>query len=509
MKTAGPGRGPKPFGSSAVIMRMEAALVFPHQLYKKHPAVSPGRLTVLFEDPLYFSQYKFHKQKLLLHRASMKYYAGHLQKRGWEVAYIECTETDNPDKFFNYLKTKGVTSIHYADTTDYLLERRLNRFGIRHRISLKKYDSPGFLLTDRQFDESTGPKPKYFMANFYIQQRKRFGILLENDTDPAGGKWSFDTENRKRMPSGLAIPPPFTPPENTFTKEARQYVKAHFDKNYGQSEIFTYPVTHEDADKVLNDFLINRMTHFGTYEDAILSRQSVLFHSILTPALNTGLLTPDVVINRTLEFHEKYQYPLNSLEGFIRQIIGWREFIRGLYVRQGVFMRTTNYLNFNLRMPESFWMGNTGIEPVDRTIHKVLQTGYCHHIERLMILGNFFHLCGFHPDDVYRWFMELFIDSYDWVMVPNVYGMSQYSAGSLMTTKPYISGSNYILKMSDYKKGEWSRIWDALYWRYIMIYQDIFSRNPRMNMVYGLVSKMPQSKKNEHLDLAEKFLASL
>ena len=225
--------------------------------------------------------------------------------------------------------------------------------------------------------------------------------------------------------------------------------------------------------------------------------------------LNIGLISPEEVVESVLEYAKAHNIPINSTEGFIRQIIGWREFIRGIYEVKGVEERTRNFWGFTRKIPESFWRGETGILPVDVTIKKVLQTGYCHHIERLMVLGNFMVLCEFDPDEVYRWFMELFIDSYDWVMVPNVYGMSQFADGGLMSTKPYISGSNYLIKMSDYPKGDWQEIWDGLFWRFMHVHRDFFQQNPRLGMLVGTFDKMDREKKEEHLVVAERYLGSL
>ena len=225
--------------------------------------------------------------------------------------------------------------------------------------------------------------------------------------------------------------------------------------------------------------------------------------------LNTGLLTPQFIVDEALQYASNHEIPINSLEGFIRQIIGWREFIRAVYELKGKEERTKNYWGFTRKIPASFWNGTTGIEPVDNTIKKVLATGYCHHIERLMVLGNFMLLCEFDPDDVYRWFMELFIDAYDWVMVPNVYGMSQFADGGLMATKPYISGSNYLMKMSDYKKGEWQNVWDGLFWRFMHTHRTFFLKNPRLGMLVRSFDKMPDIKQKAHLNNAAQFLNSL
>lgn len=486
---------------------MKITLIFPHQLYAQHPAIERGCAVYLLEDPLYFTQYPFHQQKLVLHRASMKYYQQHLEKKGHTVTYINSVDGDLTNVFAQ-LKKQRVTTIHYVDTTDYLLERRMKRFALQHDIDLKKYDSPNFLTTETELQSLFAKEKKYLMANFYIRQRKRLNILVEND-EPTGGQWSFDADNRKKVPKGLTLPAVYAPKENEFVSDAKVYVAKNFKKHYGEIKTFNWPTTHQEAENVLEDFLLHRMKDFGAYEDAIVKNESILFHSVLTPALNVGLLTPQQIIDKTFELHKKLNFPLNSLEGFIRQIIGWREFMRAIYLRESVKQRTKNAMGFTRKIPKSFYDGTTGIEPIDHTIKKILETGYCHHIERLMVLGNFMQVCEFDPDEVYRWFMELFIDAYDWVMVPNIYGMSQYADGGMMTTKPYVSGSNYILKMSDYTKGPWCEVWDGLYWRYIDQHQELFAKNPRMSMIVNLVKKMEPQKLKTHRFKAEQFLSSL
>ena len=200
---------------------------------------------------------------------------------------------------------------------------------------------------------------------------------------------------------------------------------------------------------------------------------------------------------------------MNSCEGFIRQIIGWREFIRGVYIAVGSKERVKNFWKFKRKIPSSFYSGDTGIEPIDDTIKKINESAYANHIERLMIIGNFMLLCEFDPDEVYRWFMEMFIDSYDWVMVPNVYGMSQFSDAGMMSTKPYISSSNYILKMSNYKKGDWCKIWDSLFWNFMDKQRGVFVKNPRMRMLISSFDKMEETKKITLLETADNYLKSL
>jgi deoxyribodipyrimidine photolyase-related protein len=239
----------------------------------------------------------------------------------------------------------------------------------------------------------------------------------------------------------------------------------------------------------------------------MVQKESFLNHSVLSPLLNSGLITPINIIEETLKY--KDDYPLNSIEGFLRQIIGWREFIRGVYKVKGSQERTTNFFNFKRKIPKSFYDATTGILPIDITIKKVQKTAYNHHIERLMVLGNFMMLCEFDPDEIYRWFMEHYIDAYDWVMVPNVYGMSQFADGGLMSTKPYISSSNYLKKMSDFPNGDWQQIWDALYWRFIDLNRELFAKNIRMKFMVSMLDKMPDEKRINHFKIANEYLDSL
>ncbi|MCZ8217693.1 MAG: cryptochrome/photolyase family protein [Cyclobacteriaceae bacterium] len=487
---------------------MQAAIVFPHQLFHTVP-FKKNTLIYLIEDELYFAQYRFHVQKLILHRASMKYYASLLTEKGHTVNYIDFNPKQPLEKVFKGFKKDKIETLHYTDTHDYLLERRIARYAKGCGLELEKHKSENFLLSPEEFQQQLGKGKKYFMAPFYIQQRKKFKLLLQDDGEPLGGRWSFDEDNRKKLPKNIQLPEVKTFTQNEFVKAARQHINKNFPDTYGSAEAFNYPTTHEEAKAALKDFLEKKMQHFGEYEDAIAKNESVLFHSVLTPALNVGLLSPQQIIDETLRMHAKKKFPINSLEGFIRQIIGWREFMRGVYHFEGVKERKTNFFGFRKKIPASFWKGETGIEPIDDSIKKVLANGYCHHIERLMLLGNFMLLCEFDPDEVYRWFMELFIDAYDWVMVPNVYGMSQYADGGFITTKPYVSGSNYVLKMSDYKKGEWCTVWDGLYWRFLFKHQEIFKKNQRMSMMINLVNKMDKDKLEAHLKVADNFLKKL
>ncbi|MCE7068023.1 cryptochrome/photolyase family protein [Dyadobacter sp. CY326] len=486
-------------------------LIFPHQLFHEHPAVAVGRDVVLVEEHLFFNQFSFHKHKLLFHRASMLEYKKHLESLKINVHYIEAQE-DHADvrKLIPVLKTKGVAEIYYADVTDNWLQKRLANAAQKNQIALTQFDTPMFLNSQEELEMYFMNKKRYFQADFYTVQRKKNRILVDDKGEPEGGKWSFDTENRLKFPKKQLPPIIQFPDTNASCSNAKAYVEQHYAGNYGHiPEQIRFPINAHESEEWLNQFLKERFEAFGKYEDAMVTSEHFLHHSVLTPMLNTGLLTPRKVIDLTLAFAAKHDTPLNSLEGFIRQVIGWREFIHGVYEFKGSRERTRNYWGFTRKIPESFWTGTTGIEPVDIVIKKVLKTGYCHHIERLMVIGNFMLLCEFDPDDVYRWFMELFIDAYDWVMVPNVYGMSQFADGGLMATKPYISGSNYLMKMSDFSKGEWQPIWDGLFWRFMDKQRNFFLKNPRLGMLIRTFDNMDEAKQQAHLQHANDFLRKL
>lgn len=486
--------------------------IFPHQLFENHPALEKGRKVLIIEEPKFFcdlnNRLKFHKMKLTFHRASMKYYSKSLKEKGYYVNYVEYKEFLADNRFLEtWLCENEITEIHISEVDDYILNERLKVLAKRNQIIIKKYYNPSFLNDHKYLNDYFAGKKSYFQHYFYINQRKKFGILVKNEK-PLGGKWSYDSENRKKLPKDIFIPPIIKINNDESISEAKKYVDRLFSKNPGNNENIYLPITTDSAKNWLDEFLENKFIHFGKYQDAISSEETFLFHSLLSPMLNCGLLTPKYVLEKTINFIEENDVPINSAEGFIRQIIGWREFIRAVYILEGANQRNYNFWKNNRKIPKSFYTGTTGIEPIDNTIKKLLETGYNHHIERLMILGNFMLLCEFHPTEVYKWFMEMYIDAYDWVMVPNVYGMSQFADGGIMSTKPYISSSNYIRKMSDYKQGEWTKTWDALYWNFIHKHKKYFQENNRTVFISRNLEKMPSEIITSHLQKANQFFSS-
>ena len=467
---------------------MEITLVFPHQLFEHHPGIQTNRSIALIADGLILGgdpewPLTIHPRKLQLHQQSMLAYKKQLESKGHNVLTLTPNEKQQTSDLLKKLIDSGYQTFYLADPVDDLLTKRVRKTLQQRSCALKILPTPMLLTPTEVMDDYFNGRRKPMMGNFYQLQRKRLGVLIDDQGGPVGGRWSFDADNRKKLPKGITVP---------------------------EAPSIDLPLDHLSAQQWLDTFLEQRLAGFGTYEDAISSQHRVMWHSVLTPMLNLGLLTPQQVLNRTLEAADSIEIPINSLEGFLRQIIGWREFMAAMYKRHGVTMRNSNFWNFEDRpIPNAFYEGTTGIAPIDDAIKRALKTGYCHHIERLMLLGNMMLLCGFHPTRIYTWFMELFVDAYDWVMVPNVYGMSQFADGGIFTSKPYLSGSNYVRKMSDYKPGEWCGIWDGLFWSFIHRHADFFRSQPRLAMMTRNLDRMAPEVMDTHYSKAQQFLDSL
>ncbi len=478
----------------------EATIVYPHQLFKDSPAITDLRPVYVVEEPLLLTYNPIHRQKLMLHKLSMDAYQAELEAAGHEVTRLTIQDHPETSTVFDRLKSDGIETIHVIDTTDTYLEAALAESDLE-RIW---YESPLFILEKADAIERY-QKSKRHLAKFYKELRVDKKILVEKDGSPTGGKWSFDAENRKKIPKGTELPEDIELIEGTAVTTAAAWLKSVSAEQYGEVGCWV-PYTRPDGEAFLKRFLAERFQNFGPYEDAIDTTHTRLWHSTLSPLLNVGLLTPKQVLQAALKYAKKHDVPINSLEGFVRQLLGWREFIRASYESDGSNMRIQNFWSYTRPLPNTFWTGKTYITPVDHAIHTALQTGYNHHIERLMVLGNFMLLSQTNPNDVYRWFMGMYVDAYDWVMVPNVYGMSQFADGGSFATKPYISGSNYLTKMSDFKSGDWEETWTALYWYFIENHFEFFKTNHRLSMMPRMLEKMDPEKRSNHQKIAEEYL---
>jgi len=483
-------------------MSKNVLLLYPNQLFSLEYLPKEVDQVIMIEEPMLFGndqQYPmyFHKQKLVFLRASMRRYIEEiLWPAGYQVDYVEFHQIKETGDIVN--KLQHFDKVEYFDPNDDVIARRLSTSiqGLEDRPEINILESPNFYLTNNEVDDFFANKQKANFANFYLWQRERFNILIDSKTyKPVGGKLSYEDVVHKRLPKDHVLPSFQVYGSNDFTSEAKLYVNHHFPENPGSVDDFPWPTNHKKANEWLDEFLKNRLNDFAEYEDAIDGHAPWQYHSGLSVLLNVGLLNPHEVIQRALERHEKIPAPIESIESFVRQILGWREYIRGIYRKHNVQLRTANTFGHNRRLTADWYTGTTGIPPVDDVINKTLTRGYAHHVERLMILGNIMFLCDFHPDDVCRWFMEMYVDAYDWVMVPNVYGMSQFADGGSMTSKPNISSSNYILKMSHYEKGDWCDIWDGLYWRFIEKNQERFKKDPKMSIAVAQLNKLNENRK--------------
>ncbi len=448
-------------------------IIFPVHLFSETEELKDKKVYIV-EEPRYFEDFKYHKLKLVYHRASMKKYYDDLKKKKMDVTYIECDDV----KSF-YTKIKKNKKIECYDVNDDVLESKLKK-------TLKEIDikpTLNFTLTPVVIKENESifknKNGGYRHDLFYEWQRKRLDILMTKDGKPKGGRWSFDKDNRKPLPKNMELD--FEPKviKNEYYEEAKKYIEKNYGKNYGEIDETIYPIDHEGAMDWLREFLKERFEYFGRYEDAETERNPFIFHSVLTPMMNIGLLTDTEVLNETKKYEDKV--PIESYEGFIRQIIGWRNYIYTMYVLEGKKLKEGNFMKYDGKLNEKKWWNEgeekVGLEPIDYIIQKIKKYSYAHHIERLMYLGNILYLLETDPKEVYRMFMEWTIDAYEWVMIPNVMGMSQYADGGMMMTRPYFSSSNYILKMSEFKKGDWCEKWNLLYYRFMGKNRDMLKKN--------------------------------
>jgi deoxyribodipyrimidine photolyase-related protein len=395
--------------------------------------------------------------------------------------------------------------LHF-EVEDKPMEQRLVDFCAQRSLERVELPSPMFLGTREDFHAFADGRPRLLMGDYYRRQRQRTGILVAADGKPEGGKWSFDEANRRKLPKSLQPPEVASAPPTPHVEEVIGIVERHFADHPGRAADFWWPTTRVQARQWLQDFVDERLAQFGPYEDAISRRSQTVFHSVLSPSLNIGLLTPDEVLDAVLGRYSARELPIESIEGFVRQVIGWREFVRGIYRVFGDEQESRNFWQHEREPTADWYRGTTGIAPLDDAIKTSLRLGWAHHIHRLMIIGNLMTLCEIRPAAAWRWFMEMYVDSSEWVMGPNVFGMGIFSDGGLFATKPYICGSNYILKMSDYGKGDWCATVDGLYWRFIDKHRDFFASNPRLALMPRALERLDSSRRETIFAAAEAFL---
>ena len=453
---------------------------------------------------------KHHKQKIVFFLSSMRSFRDELEKNGYQVIYKKIEEKDFKESYIkkldHILKKNKIDCVRFFEIEDKPFEKIITSFLKKEKINYKVLKTPMFLSSREDFKNYLKTSKKPFMANFYKAQRTKFNILINKDKTPKGGKWSFDSDNRKKLPKDIKLPKQPVFKETEHTKKLKQIVDEKFSKHPGDIKQFWIGTTRKDAKIVLDNFLKNKLGLFGDYEDAVDQRDRILFHSALSPLINNGLITPEEILVELMKYEKKVS--INSFEGYLRQVIGWREFMRGIYQNFDDKMQKSNFFNHRNKMKNTWYEGTTGLDPLDHAIRNAKNYAWSHHIERLMILSNIMNLCEIEPKQVYKWFMEMFMDSSDWVMSPNVYGMGLFSDGGTFATKPYICGSAYFLKMMDFKKGPWCIIMDGLYWRFIDKNKVFFNKNPRLSMMVRILEKMKPERKKDIFNAANSFIKS-
>lgn len=469
-----------------------------------------GSHILMIEDYGLCTHYRYHKHKLVFFLSAMRQHAQSLEEKH-QVHYFRLEDEnqtldqrDFESKLDAHLDAQpNIKKLRSYEVDDRFFEDCLKNWAHQRSIEIEWILSPKFLFNQADFQEYLEQSKRPFLKTYYERQRKALGVLVDENNQPEGGQWSYDQDNRKKLPKKISLPNALAFSESPVLKEVKEMVNRHFGDHPGKTEEFRWASNREEALAVLEQFVSEKLELFGPYEDAFEAEYKFLFHSTLSPYLNIGLLTPEEVLEQVLDQYKKHHSHLPSVEGFVRQLIGWREFIRGMYRN---FDFEKNHFQLQRKLSEHWYEGTTGIPPLDDCIKKVNQEAYNHHIERLMVIGNLMLLCEIDPQEVYRWFMEMYIDSADWVMAPNVLGMSQFADGGSFATKPYIAGSNYLRKMSHYPKGDWCDIVDGLYWRFIDQHRDTFAKNHRMGMMLGTLNKMNPERKSHIFAQAENFL---
>jgi deoxyribodipyrimidine photolyase-related protein len=489
---------------------MKSALIlYPNQLYPLHKLPQVDSV-ILVEDPLFFGidrefPLRIHKQKIILHRASMQRYVEEvLWPADIKVDYIALDALMTTEDIFE--RARKFDKLYVFDPVDDVLTKRLLE-ARRADSSVPSFDflnNPNFYLKNQELQQYFSDKHKYAFDEFYQWQRERFNILIGDNYKPEGGKW-IHNDDKKRLPKDASLPTFAVFGSNKYVNDAIKYTEEHFPDNPGSTD-FIWPTNHEEARKWLDDFIENRIEDYDIYDESIDSKAVWIYHSALSVSMNIGLLSSKDVVNAVLERHAKRPIKISSMESFIRQVLGWREFTRGQYLTKHVPMRKANVFGSKRQMTKEWYSGNLGIPPFDNMVKRIQDHGYVHNTERLMVAGNLMILSDIDPKEIYKWYSQMFVDSYDWVMLPNAYNMCQLIDMGTKSVKAHISGSDYILDVSDYDNGDWCDVWDGLLWRFIDNHHDKLEGNKQMKLVTEHYKKIDSNKRRIIGYRAEDFL---
>ncbi len=496
-------------------------LNYQHSWFKK---INPDVTYALMEMRQETDYVMHHAQKIIGFFAAMYNFAAYLRKSGHRVIHLQINDPDNQQSLTanlsRILQRTGAENFEYLLPDEYRLDLQLKDFCKNLSIPSLASDTEHFYTTRPELTQVFYGKKTYLMESFYRQMRKKHKVLLDGD-QPVGGNWNFDKENRQAFKNKHLVPPPFEFSHNysdiwaEIQRSGTRYFGEPCEKN------FPWPTSRHESLQVLRYFIAHLLPNFGMYQDAMISQNPYLFHSRLSFALNLKMLSPQEVVNEVEQAWRKNpeQFPLNAVEGFIRQILGWREYMRGIYWAEMPGFKQSNFFLHERPLPNWFWTGQTRMNCLRRCIGQSLEYSYAHHIQRLMVIGNFCLLAGIHPDQVDAWYLGVYIDAIEWVEITNTRGMSKFADGGKLATKPYVSGAAYINKMSDYCKacsydksqrhGEKACPFNSLYWNFFDRHQKLLARNPRLGMMFTTWQKMAPDERAKTLERAETYLSNI
>ncbi|MEC7030329.1 MAG: cryptochrome/photolyase family protein [Pseudomonadota bacterium] len=462
-----------------------------------------------------------HKKKLVFLWSAMRHFANTLIEKGYKVIYVKVDDKNNTQvldkELKRHIKQYNIDQLIFTHPSEYhqlsIIENLQQ--SLTQEVIILQDDR--FLCSQQTFKDWAGDKAHLRMEFFYREMRKQYGILMQGN-QPEGGKWNYDAENRKPPKTGLKIPKPYHSAKDPIVEEVKQLVAQHFNNHFGDIEPFYFAVTRQQALRSLEKFISERLIHFGTYQDAMIQGEPWMYHAHISFYINSGLLSPLECIHKAEQAYQSNQAPLNAVEGFIRQILGWREFIRGIYWLKMPQYAEVNFLKAKRPLPTFFWNGNTDMNCVHQVVTETKENAYAHHIQRLMVIGNFALIAGLDPKDVNEWFWIVYADAYQWVELPNVTGMALFADGGVLGSKPYAASGQYINKMSDYckgcrykvteKVGEEACPFNYLYWDFLIRNQRQLGNNQRLGFMYGMINKMTDDKIHAIQSSAKQFLST-
>lgn len=501
------------------------------QLTLQHPALAApdpaGDVVLMIESRERGAHCKYHRIKLVMIYAAMRHFAAGLRERGWTVDYHRLADTEDFETAWKrHRKNFPGRKLLMMEPNSWMETVQAQKIAEEYSLDLETLPSCQFLVPRTEFQNQSSGRKRLLMENHYRPLRQKRNILMAEGGQPEGGVWNFDSENRKTVadwkkakPSPPPLSPLATPQKDPLVKEVAAEVDRWFPEAFGSSAGTWVPVTRSEALALLGDFVRHRLSHYGDYQDLMLEGSPGMFHSLISASLNIGLLDPMECVDAAVDAWKTGKAPLGAVEGFVRQIIGWREFINGVYWLKMPGYAESNGLSATRPLPEFFYTGMTEMKCLRTVLREAHDSAYNHHIQRLMILGNFLLLAGIRPREAYRWFLEMYVDAFDWVMAANVLGMALHADGGFMATKPYAGSGAYISRMSNYcqgcaydpkkKSGAGACPFNLLYWDFFDRHMERFSSNPRVGMIINTWRKRPEAEKNVIRAEAAAFLDNL